>query len=117
MKQFNDAKYASTDPPAHIADLWSRWLQSQGFTGSLQDLEFAYFQSKGYENWSEYLASLGYTGHLNDQKRRFWQDFQAIRRETLPPTMLQRMVHRLAATTLGVWLIERFLGMQNRMSA
>ena len=65
MKQFNDAQHASTDPPAHIADLWSRWLQSQGFTGSLQDLEFAYFQSKGYENWSEYLKSLSYRLYLS----------------------------------------------------
>jgi hypothetical protein len=117
VKQFNNAKYASIDPPAHIADLWSRWLQSQGFTGSLQDLEFAYFQSKGYENWSEYLASLGYTGHLNDQKRRFWQDFQSVRRGTLPPTILQRTVHIIAATSLGVWLIEKYVGMHNRMAA
>jgi len=117
VRNFNDASHTRIGPPAHIADLWSRWLQSQGFTGSLQDLELAYFQSKGYANWSEYLKSLGYTGHLNDQKRRFWQGFQSVRRKTLPPTMLQRVVHMTAATSFGVWIIEKYIGMKNRMVA
>ena len=111
----NDTKRSALDPPGRVRDLWARWLTAKGFNGSVQEQEQAYLESRGYDNWSDYLASLGYTGHINEQEREFWKDFAFTFGQ--PPTKLQRAVHFLAATNLGGWFIEKYLGMKGRIAA
>ena len=62
---------SALNPPGHIIDRWSLWLKNGGYSGSLQETEQAYLESKGYESWSDYLLFLGFDGHFNEQKRNF----------------------------------------------
>ena len=114
MRQEN-TKQSALDPPEYAADLWSRWLTSRCFTGSIREKEQAYLESTEYDSWSDYFAHLGYYGHFNEQKRKFWIDFADTYRP--PPTILQRAAHYLAATSFGVWFIQKYVGMKGSLAA
>lgn len=111
----NDTKRSAIDPPDHLVRRWCRWLKAGGFTGSLQEMEQAYLEFKGFDTWSDYLAQLGYEGHINEQTQMFWKDFERAFRQ--PPTRWERLVHYLAATSFGAWFIQKYLGMRGRLAA
>ena len=55
----NNNKYIPLDPPEHMEGLWVNWLQSQGCTGSIAELERSYLESKNTDDWHEYFNNLG----------------------------------------------------------
>ena len=108
-------RHSALNPPVNLVNGWAHWLKSQGFTGTLQEMEAAYLQSKGFDSWSEYLLYRRYFGHFDEQCTGFWQDVGHLFRE--PPTRTQRLVHYLATTRFGAWYIQKYLGMKGRIAA
>jgi hypothetical protein len=108
--------YSSLNPPVNAVQNWACWLERNGFTGSLKEMEQAYIESKGYETWSEYFMNLGFYGLFQDQCRDFWMSEVGVMFWG-PLTRSQRLVHYLATTQLGIWYIQKYLGMKGRIAA
>jgi len=113
MKQ-NDHRSA-LNPPDHIVARRSDWLKNGEYTGSLQEMDQAYLESKGYDNWSDYVLYLGFDGHFNEQKRKFWAFFSKT--YLVRATLIQRVVHYFTTTQFGIWYIQKDLGMKGRTAA
>lgn len=108
-------RHSALDPPDHVIDRWSLWLKNGGYSGSLQEMEQEYLESKDFDNWSNYLLFLGFDGHINEQKRKFWAFF--ARTYPARATFAQRVMHYLATTRIGAWYIQKYLGMIGRFAA
>lgn len=106
---------SALDPPDHLIDRWSQSLKAGGGTGSLEEMEQQYLEVKGYDSWPEYFVHIGIDGHFNQQKLKFWCHFNKWCPE--PPPLKYRLVHYLATTRLGVWYIQKYLGMKGRIAA
>ena len=78
-------------------------------------MEQANLESENYDNRPDLLYSMGYLGNFEAQKQDFWKDFARAFKD--PPTKLQRAIHFMAATSFGVWFIQRYLGMKCRIAA
>lgn len=77
-------------------------------------MEQAYLESENYDNWSDYLSSMEYLGNFEEKKQDFWKDLSSAFGE--PPTEMESAVHYLAATSFGVWFMQRYLGMKDRIA-
>jgi len=82
---------SNLNPPVNMVNGWARWLESQGFKGTLLEMEAAYLRSKGSDSWSEHLMQRGYYGHFDAQCAEFWKDVSNLFSE--PPTRTQQLVH------------------------
>lgn len=109
------SSHSAINPPVNVVNGWARWLERRGFTGTLQEMEAAYLQSKEFESWSEHLMDRGYYGHFDAQCTEFWKDVSRLFAE--PPMRMQRLIHCLATTRFGAWYIQKYLGMKGRIAA